>query len=317
MNINRFVLTIKKDSKGNPVSLQNMPIEAAEALKVFIESLAELARLEGDDTDVRLSINSGSIEASLEYPETENVIDEAIDTVTSRLAYDNDVVKTFNKIHNKISANGIEYAVIVHRHGEQHDLTGVFKAEKKFVYSRPRLDWEDDVIFIKGSLYNAGGKSSTNLHVDAGNFDYTVQCTKEQAQEVNKLYQDVYLAVHKRWQEGKNPKYVYIDHYTSQGSFIELKELYASVKSDEGLEKFERVREWLLQVLERGPEHIGDVLKIMRLYQFEFSNRGVIRTILSTLKPFRSVNEQVSVLYFQMADTLEKGRLALINNQRQ
>lgn len=297
--------------------LDNMPIEAAEALKVFIESLTELARLNGDDSDVHLSLSSGCIEASLEYPETENVIDEAIDTVTSREAYDNEVVKIFNKIHNKISANGLEYSVVVHQQGVTRDLTGVFKAEKKFVYSRPRLDWEDDVIFIKGSLYNAGGKSSTNLHVDADNFDFTVQCTKEQAQEVNKLYQDVYLAVHKRWQDGKNPQFVYIDHYTSQNSFIKYKELYSVVKADNGLDKFDLVREELLETLEDRQEHVRRLLKLMRLYQFDFSNRGVIRTILSTIKPFRNVDNQVSELYNHMAETLERGRLVLIKKRSQ
>jgi hypothetical protein len=110
---------------------------------------------------------------------------------------------------------------------------------------------------------------------------------------------------------------VYIDHYSSQRSFIEFKELYAAVKADDGLEKFDLVRERVLEILGQGPEHIRGLLRLMRLYQFNFSNRGVIRTILSTVKPFRDVDEQVSELYYHMAKTLEQGRLALIKKRTQ
>ena len=53
---NEFSIKITTDSSGNPVSLDNIPIEAAQALTIFLKSLADVAGLHKDKGGVKISL---------------------------------------------------------------------------------------------------------------------------------------------------------------------------------------------------------------------------------------------------------------------
>ena len=87
---NEFIIKINKDSKGNNVSLTNMPVEAADALNAFINSLSKFVKSQ-NDSDFKISLQDGCIATSLVYSNNEinvdNEIDDVIDGKSSNLDY--------------------------------------------------------------------------------------------------------------------------------------------------------------------------------------------------------------------------------------
>ncbi|RZK33826.1 MAG: hypothetical protein EOO61_14620, partial [Hymenobacter sp.] len=82
---NELVFKISTDSQGNDVHLTSMPIEAADAFIVFLESLSKIAKLYPNENDIKISIREGSAEGVLEYPEAVDVIStELIDVIEGR-----------------------------------------------------------------------------------------------------------------------------------------------------------------------------------------------------------------------------------------
>ena len=172
------------------------------------------------------------------------------------------------------------------------------------------MKYKEEVQFIQGKLFESGGKTRANVHLEGVAQEYTVQCTQEQAIVLNsKLYQQIYLSVIKKWRPGNSikPEFIFIDSYEEQASFDEFRNFFQSIKANESLERFDEVHNRLLSWIEEDDIQDKEIIKLMKLYSFAHSDRGIVRTILMTLKPIVSIREQLAPIYNSLADILRSG----------
>ncbi|HXT82733.1 MAG TPA: hypothetical protein VN704_00035 [Verrucomicrobiae bacterium] len=302
--LNEFVIKINNDGNGNDLSLTNIPIEAIDALNIFLVSLKDFAS-QYKKENVRFAIKDGCIETVMSYPETETDIDKEIEELLDGTSVNNSSIKIFKSIQDKVKQNGLEYSIIHRVNGVEKNITSIFK-DKNFSYKRgPKKEFKEEILFIEGTLYDAGGKVTSNIHVESNNEEFTINCTKEQAAKV-RVYNKVYVAVLKTSKEGRKPHYKCIDSYLKPEQFEYYEKFYKKIGSDKSLAKYDIIHDAILNILNENEPKIGKALKIMRLYNFNFSDRGVIRTILISLKPFKS-DRKISEMYQSLANTLRAG----------
>jgi hypothetical protein len=303
---NEFIIKINTDRNGNEVSLSNMTIDVVEALNNFLVSLKDLAKLHNNE-NFKFTLKDGCIEAGIEYPETDVEIDKEIEELLEGKSENNNTIKIFKAIQDKVKLNGLDYTVLHTVKGVKKNVTEVFKS-KNFAYKRgPRKEWNEEVVFIEGEIFDAGGKVKANLHIQTtGKEEFKLDCTKEQAGEI-RLYNKIFVSAVKKWKDEGKPLYTFIDNYLTQEKFTHYKEFYNKIDSDSTLSKYDVVHNEIVRILNDDTINNGEILKLMRLYNFEFSDRGIIRTILMTLKPVFSDNKKLHNIYNELADTLRAG----------
>ena len=303
---NEFIIKINSDSHGNQLSLDNITIEAADALMIMIESLTNIAKLYDENPDIKISLKNGSIESCLIYPSTGNLIQEEIENIILGNSNNNEKIKFFKAIQDKIKSNGLDYTVINKVNDEIKDLTVIFKSNNFSLKRARRTEFNEKVEFIQGRLYESGGKVKTNIHLENNlQEEYKVECTQEQAIEINqRLYSNIYLSVLKKWRLNQNPTYQLIDNYLTEDKFINYKSFYNNIKNTTTLDRFDLVYNRIVEIIESDEINNGEILKIMRLYNNPNSDRGIIRTILMTIKPVLSKNNNLSEMYSSLAKIL-------------
>lgn len=302
---NEFIIKINKDSKGNNLSLENMPLEAVEALTIFLNSLKELGSMENNQ-NITFSLREGCVETSICYPESDE-LDKAIDGTSD----DNEYTKWIKNIQNKILLNGLDYSLLLKKNNNPPvDITKSFK-ERKYSFKRKQRNWNQEIVFINGMLVDNGGKNVTNLHVDTGTEEIAIVSTRDEAKIINKfLFENVYVVAVKRYYDDEKPHYKFVDYYLHKDKFNYYKDFYNKLMIDDSLEKYDIIHNELVNIINGG--NIGESLKIMRLFNFKFSNRGIIRTILMTLKNVDKTNHKALA---EMYDLLsEKLRIGSTNN---
>jgi len=305
---NEFIIKINSDSQGNELSLSSITIEVADALKIFIESLTDFAKLEGGNQDIRIALKEGCIESCLIYPPTRSEIQDDIYGVIEGNSKDNEKIKLLKDIQDKIKQNGLDYSVYLKMGGETIDLTQSFKAKKFPLRREKRIVATEKIEFITGNLFESGGKVNTNIHLTSTTEDYTIECTKDQAIDLNRrLYNDIYLVVVKKMKIGQKPKFILLDSYLTEMQFFSYRSFYETVRQNKTLEKYDIVYDRIVQIIDNDTIDNGEILKIMRLYNHTESDRGVIRTILMTLKPVLKKNEKLTEMYKSLANVLRAG----------
>jgi hypothetical protein len=310
---NEFIIKINKDSKGNKLSLDNINIEAASALKIFIESLTELAKQYKDVSDIKLSLKSGSIESCFVYPKSGNTIEDDLTSIINGTSENNERIKLLKEIQNKIKANGLDYSVY-HKVGRQKiDVTSKFKSKDFSLKRSSRLEFNEKVVFLSGKLFESGGKVKTNVHIESGVEEYTVECSREQAVELNRrLYDQIQVAVVKKWKPEKKPTYHLLDSYLKEEDYIRYKTFYESIESNRNMSRFDSIHNKIVEIINSEKIDNGEILKIMKLYDYSQSDRGVLRTILMTLKPVFKNESKITDKYIALAKLLRDGS---VNNK--
>jgi hypothetical protein len=293
---NRIEFIISKDSQGRDVSLENMPLEAARALKIFLDALTEVANLQTDSSEITLSIKPGSICAELTAPPSQfEEIYNGLDDVINHRSRNKDYVKAYRSVQKTIKANGLGYEVNVIKDNREIPIINSFKAHKEFRVSRgPARQQEVSLEFINGKLIDIGGKNP-NFHIDLPEGLLKVNCTEREAQKVNSfLYNTVYFSAWKYSKRGQKPTYYFCDHYIDITQYNEYKSFYVLNDQTEGTLRFHQIHDKLVELIQR--HGISSSRKIIRLYKNENVENGKIRTILVTLKSFKHTNELVEII---------------------
>jgi len=303
---NEFIIKINKDRNGNDLSLTNMSLEAIEALHVFLTSLKDFAKLQ-ENQNLRFTLRDGCIETAISYPEADEQIGDDINSILDGSSENNDFIRIFKSIQNKVQANGLDYSLTHKMNNVETDVTNIFKT-KRFAYRRgPKKTWHQEVIFIDGVLIDNGGKVITNLHVETADAEYTIDSTREESKIVREfLYENVYLVAAKRYHDGEKPHYKFVDYYLSPEKFRQYKDFYQQINSDQTLAKYDKIYDTIMEII-NGSGSINEVLKVMRLFNFSFTDRGIIRTILMALKPIdKTDNQKLKDLYDSLAKKLRE-----------
>jgi hypothetical protein len=281
-----------------------MPLDAVEALNIFLTSLKDFAKLH-DRSNIRFILKDGCIEAGIEYPETDVDIDKEIEDLLNGSSEDNLKIRLFKSIQDKVKQNGLDYSVTHKVKNINKNVTEVFKS-KNFSYKRgPRKEWEEELVFIDGEIFDAGGKKNANIHVSFGNEELKIECTKEQANQVHP-YNKFYFSAVKKWKEDVKPQYMLVENYLTEDRFKKYRTFYNSIIEDNTLSKYDFVYNEIIRVINDDGINNGELLKIMRLFNFDFCDRGIIRTILMAIKPKKAESKKISEMYKALADTLRK-----------
>jgi hypothetical protein len=300
---NEFIIKINKDKNGQEVSLDNISIDAADALNVFISSLTEFAKSEKNLTDINISLKSGCIETTLNYPSTRNDVNQDIQNVFEGNSVEVEKVKIFKKIQDKIKANGLDYSVLHKIENHTYNVTDVFKSKSFKVKKNKPIDWFYDIIFVEGQLNDIGGKIKTNAHIeDFSGFNYTIDCTKDEAKKFKSIFEDVFVCILRKYKPNVKVQYELIDIYLNKEKFIEYKNLYEIVNKNKSLERFDIIHDKIESILNDDISN-GELLKLMRLYNNPQSDRGILRTILMALKRVEK-SDEVLMMYNKLAEIL-------------
>ncbi len=305
---NKFTIKINKDSKGNQLSLDNITLEAAEALKLFIESLSSIANTYQNKNDFKISIKNGSIESSLVYPADNLLFTDEIENIINGKGTNQDTVKELKHIQNKIKQNGLDYSVFHTVNNQKTDLTTSFKSKNFTTLRTTNKEYNYNIVFIDGSLYECGGKVNTNIHIEKNNQEHKIECSKTQAKKLNELlYANVFLSVIKKESRTSKPSYLLLDSYLNEKTSNVFKDLTTSILEAKPTVKYDIVHDYIVNAIER--EHnMGNILKLMRLFAFKQADRGIIRTILMTLKPIINQNQDLRDDYILLSKILNGGK---------
>ncbi|MCI3937071.1 hypothetical protein MQX03_07655 [Chryseobacterium aahli] len=306
---NELKIKILSNSNGEKVSLDNITIDAADALKVFIESLSDFAKSYNYNSDVKLSIKNGSIETVLIYPSDKTEISEDINEIVAGKSFETHRTKLFKNIQDKIKLNGLEYSVLLKENDIETDLTKNFK-DKNFPIRRgKKVQLKFEIIFLNGEIFEAGGKSKTNVHITVGDKDYKIDCTKPQATAMGSVYSRVNLSVLKKWRTESSIEYILIENYLIEKDYNYFKNLHEEFKKKNTLEKYDYLHDKVVEIFENKDLHTNNLIKLLRLYnnQYTDKDRGIVRTLLMSIKPLLKDNDEISYYYNEVAKRFRYG----------
>jgi hypothetical protein len=307
--MSKLIFTILRDSKGNNLSLDNINLEGSEALEIFISNLNRYIKLKTnqDNTDIKISLTPGSINTELVYDDARTDVENDIKSVLEGTAQSNELINIFKTIQDKIKANGLHYRVESYNNSsnEREDITDIFKG-KAFKRYRAQYDKKYKVSFVKGDMYNIGGLNNANLHINSNNEVYKIECSKEQAKLIqNNLYSRVFLSVIETYKNNIKDKSDLIDFYSDENTYLEYSTFYNDVLNN-GIDGHDTIYFKLKEFIK--DDNFKGVNKIINLFNVYEIDRGFVRTILSTLKPYKE-NPLISAKFEKMAYNLKSSSL--------
>lgn len=292
---NELKIKIISDSQGNDLDLSNISIEAAGALKIFIDSMVDFAKTYEDTSDIKLKLDNGSIETCLVYPEEEEVSHD-IEDILEFKSNNKKRVEAFRNIQDKIQLNGLVYEVFLNKQNEPtREVTQIFKG-KKFRKAKQIFDRSYSIEFIEGELFETGGRKTVNVHIENRQLgkEYKIECEKPDAKKLNdRLYSKIYLSVIKISKTEQDIEYRYIDSYLRADNYLFYKSLHEQLITEDSIEKYDLIYNYIVNTINDDNTPNEEIIKLIRLYDNKFSEKGIIRTILMTLKPI--INREVGL----------------------
>lgn len=310
IKMNEFKIRIVSNSDGEEVKLHNISLDAAESLKVFIESLTGLAKTYSDydgNSDIKLSLTEGSVIASLVIPEDDLGVINDIKDITEHNSDNNIRIGFLKDIQDKIKQNGLTYEVSLIEKGNFIDLTPKFKSRKFPRRREGRIPYKYEIEFLTGELYQGGGENKTNIHIRNNDIKHTIECSVQQIQKLSVLYSKVYISVLKRWKKEGDFEYKLIDNYLSEEKYDFYKSIHKEYKSCDSLNKFDFIHDKIVEIVNNDDLDNNELIKLMRLYNNQYSDRGTLRTLLMSIKPILKDNEGLKYYYNKVADRLRDG----------
>mgnify|MGYP000861720250 CR=1 FL=1 len=293
MSVNKFEIHIE----GKNVSLENMSLDAAKALKTLVEAFTKLAELQKNPEDYKISLNKGSSKVSIDS-ETEQmeVLENQIQEVAENKSKNKEVIDTLNIIHDTVLIKGLKFNISLTKKGVNKNYTDVFNRDKKFTKKRSeRRKTKFTLKFFTGRLFNVGG-NSPNIHVEINQSEKkTIKCSEADAIKIVKyIYSDVLVSV---WDDnktatGKDNSYELCDYYTNGSEKIYqtyiakinglnhndcLKFIYSEIESLIVNSEFKKIN------------------KFIRLFNHKSIHVEYLRMILVATKPIKD-NEEISLV---------------------
>lgn len=306
---NELKIKILSNSTGEKVSLDNITIDAADALKIFIESLSDFAKSYQNNSDIRLSMKDGSIETVLSFPAEKTEISEDITNIISGNSYDVHKIKLLKNIQDKIKLNGLDYTVFMKENNVERDLTKDFKSKGFPLKRGKKIPLKFEITFLTGEVYEIGGKFKPNIHINVENKDYKIDCEKEQANKIGGVYSKVSLSALKKWRTEDKMEYILIENYSKKEDYEYFKDLHNQFKSKDALEKYDLLYDKVVEIFESENIPTNNLIKLLRLYNNEYTDkdRGILRTLLTSIKPLLKEDEKLYYHYSEVAKRFKHG----------
>lgn len=302
---NKFEIKIIKEADGSDANLADLSVAAAKSLAEILESLAKIAEYENNNDDVKIKVTSGSACAAIEAPAPKlAVIKNNIDKVATYESEDDVYITNLRNIQEVVTANGLTYEAHFKSDNLIVDLTETFKQPRKFRKRRSVVKYTKrfHLDFFDGRLIAVGGKNP-NIHIESSGESYTIDCNEEQARIVNKfLYQDIKISTWVKTAPNKKPKYLFCDHYINDQIYSRLKNFATNNTSYTGTEILKHIHYTTIDYLQ--DQNYGELRKFIKLFINELVDVQRQRSIITTLKEFRDM-EEVKDLYQKLITLIE------------
>ncbi|ABQ03692.1 hypothetical protein [Flavobacterium johnsoniae] len=276
-------IVLKKDNNNRDIDLDNMPIGATESLKNILESLIEIARYEKtiNNIDLNIGVKSGSAcEMLIGTPDNLKVVYNKIeDVVNNKPSRDNFYVKNLNIIRNNIHEKK-DAKIFYLKDNSRTEITNLFDKSFKEKREKDKTLNYFEVEFIKGKLLQNGG-TNPNFHLQIPAGIITIDCTEEEAQKVNYLYQEIYISA---WVDKKKKGkrvYRFCDFYMTDSAkqhFIDFEKFFKEISTLKGTEPLHRISSKLESFY--NIKDFENASKFLRIFNNKEVNPNYLKTIL-------------------------------------
>lgn len=313
-----FKISINKNNQKQDVTLDNISLDAAESLKLFIDSMTSFFEnySEEERSKVNFSIKKGSLQYITSVDEESVINNDFIEIMKGIENNDfsnlgsiencSEKLKPLKIIQEKIISNGLDYGVFYQgKNNEYIDISKSIKQHK--IKYRASYHRNYEVVFLKGSLYEVGGKNVTNIHILDNEVEYKVDTDRDKAYEFsNFLYKEVYISALKTTTFKSTPEETYelIDKYLSNETFNKFIDLYKSVSIEDLSEKYDRIYKLLYN--NYIEDKLGENVKFLKLFNNKSTNRGFLRFLLLSSKNYLNINDSFDKMYYSILSTLNK-----------
>ncbi len=205
-----------KQSNNQPVSLKALSPQALESFLIVVSSFKAIALNLVPDEELSFVISEGSAACAIVAPDAyKESIYEELNTAIIGECEDKDITRNLRTIQDQIKRSNLDY---VFQYRAADSKNKVFLHERleratRISSKRRRQPFTVRIKTISGFLNLIGGKNP-NYHFDyGGGQSLTIDCTMEEAKEVNKyLYKNITTLVQcKEWErEEKKDEYYHV-----------------------------------------------------------------------------------------------------------
>lgn len=293
---NKIEFIIHRDSDNQQVALNSLSIEAASALKVLLENVTEIAKLNPEYADVKIQLLPGSAVVAIEGTGQQIAsINANLDSVINHDTEDKDLVEKWRNIQSLFVANGLHYEVNVIRNGQRTEVLQRIKGSKPFRAKTVRKQSETRIIFLYGKLINVGGKSP-NIHIlDEHQIEHTIACSETQAKSANRyLYDTILLSAWEKVIRGAKSQFEFCDVYGNPDIFGDFKAFIEDFQNTNNqVEALKKIHYKCRSLLD-AKDYLN-FKKFARLFRHGSTDVNVLKTILIITQSFKEHDELGSI----------------------
>ena len=280
-------ITLKTDSQGKEISLNNMSLETSKSLREILDALINIVEYE-QNLDLHIGIDKGSaVQRIIGNEENLSVVyNKILDASDSKYERDNVYVNQLNVIHRNIQSIG-DFTIYYNKKDSKTDIKSLFS--KKFKNTRAKNNVENNfnVEFITGILELNGGKKP-NFHLNSKELPITIQCDFDEAIKVNSfLYKEIKISAWAR-STPRGMEYKFCDLYASESEkyYHEFNSFFKELEKKDGTEPFHFISEKLEKFYDE--KDYAGARKFIRIFLNKYSLPTYLRTILVMSKGFKN-----------------------------
>lgn len=292
-----LIFSIKRDSNGQDIKFDAIPVDAVNSLREILESMTTLAEQTANGEKFTIKLEQGSLMVKGNLTSSHiNRIKSNIDAVLENTCENDKIVNSCKKLQKLVKANGLVYDFNVMSNYNSFDLSSTLKEIKNLKPVTKRITSVTRTRFIVGELINAGGvEPNLNVKVVDGDKHVTmvVYCTEEQAKKAVKfLYSKIYFSCWSEYdfsqQKFSDNKGDFCDLYT-EDNYNEYEGLFSTFFNKNEIEGQEYLHKQIRNMLLH--EKWGLVAKSLRLFNHEQISPAIMRTLLVITKSFKDHND--------------------------
>lgn len=286
---NNIEFIFNKDSQGNDIDLEDMPLDVAISIRDVLNSLLDIAIHEGS-LNLNVGIRRGSAAPRLvsETPSQMRIVYNKIkDAAESSPERDNVYVKNLNVIYNRFRQFS-EFDIIYKNEGTNENITTLFSNKFKEKRSREQITSPLSIKFIEGVIKDSGG-DNPNFHIETQSGQHVkINCNEEQAKEMARmLYSRICISTWSKAKKDGKFDYSFCDKYigSSEKYFYNFQPYYDTLISSSEVDSFKVIKDILESYYNERNYYAAK--KFIRLFLNENSTPTHLRTILIISKAFK------------------------------
>ncbi len=291
--MDKLVLKVTTDSNGQPLRLDDMPLEAAQAFLKLYEALIHLVELTDNHQNARVSISQSSLAAGVANTNVVNHLIADFNSITASQCDDKEKVAQWRIIQEQIQKNGLGYDVVYYRGNTSQSLYNTIKTSKTFYKKRAaRTQYTSSIRFLSGRLTDAGGKSKSNLHIDTPMGEIKISCLQNDAKiAASVLYENLKLSAWVRRDSLGDYQYELCEVYFEPNLFQEFKTFFESLVTMDEIEALTTVHRLVKNYLIN--KEFEKLRRISRLWIHSTTDIQTLKIVLVLTKAFKD-NEEFS-----------------------